>query len=137
MEGIVQHSERQNVIVNLSSKVNLKAFSTTSEIHSGKVLVGVRPEHIRLKREQPQTTNNVLEGRLIDMTFMGATRRFHIEFGDKIIAVSTLPSSDHRSPVDQSYRAHLWLVHNFRKQRLYQYNPPSSRFYRKTVADDF
>jgi spermidine/putrescine ABC transporter ATP-binding subunit len=107
LEGIVQHSEKQNVIVNLSPEATLKAFSTTNEIHSGKVLVGVRPEHIRLKREQPQTTNNVLEGRLIDMTFMGATLRFHIEFGDKIIAVDSVGSPERTAKYNASEKVFL------------------------------
>ncbi len=94
LEGIVQHSKGQNVTVELASETTLKAFSTTNKIRSGKVLVGVRPEHIRLKREQPQTTNNVLEGRLVDMTFMGATLRFHIEVGGKIIAVDDISSRE-------------------------------------------
>ena len=107
LEGIVQHSERQNVIVNLSPEVTLKAFSTTNEMPSGKVLVGVRPEHIRLKREQPQTTNNVLQGRLIDLTFMGATLRYHIEFGDKIIAVDGVGSSERTAKYNASEKVFL------------------------------
>jgi spermidine/putrescine ABC transporter ATP-binding subunit len=107
LEGIVQRSEKQNVIVTLSPETTLKAFSTTNEIHSGKVLVGVRPEHIRLKREQPQTPNNVLEGRLIDMTFMGATLRFHIEFGDKIIAVDGVGSPERTASYSPSGKVFL------------------------------
>jgi len=74
---------------------------------SGKVLVGVRPEHIRLKREQPQTTNNVLQGRLIDMTFMGATLRFHIEFGDKIIAVDGVGGPERTARYNASEKVFL------------------------------
>jgi spermidine/putrescine ABC transporter ATP-binding subunit len=107
LEGIVQHSEGQNVTVELASETTLKAFSTTSKMPSDKVLVGVRPEHIRLKREQPQTTNNVLEGRLVDMTFMGATLRFHIEFGGKIIAVDDISSRERTAKFNASEKFFL------------------------------
>ena len=94
MEGTVTDSQAGSVTVELSPSDQLKAFSTTEEMPSGKVLVGVRPEHIQLKRNRPQTANNILEGRLIDMTFMGATLRFHIEFGDQIIAVDGIGSPE-------------------------------------------
>jgi iron(III) transport system ATP-binding protein len=92
--GHVKDLEGQDVIVELSEGVELKALSANKAFPSGDVLVGVRPEHISLTREPPQTTNNVLEGRLIDMTFMGATLRFHIEFGDRMITVDGVGTAE-------------------------------------------
>jgi ABC-type Fe3+/spermidine/putrescine transport system ATPase subunit len=107
IEGTVEGSETGNVTVNLSQGAQLKAFSTTEELPSGRVLVGIRPEHIQLKRKRPQTANNILKGRLIDMTFMGATLRFHIEFGDKIIAVDGVGSPEKAGKYSASEKVFL------------------------------
>ncbi|RLB42597.1 MAG: hypothetical protein DRH12_05365, partial [Deltaproteobacteria bacterium] len=54
---------------------------------SGTVIIGIRPEHIKIHKQKPVTTNNLLEGKIVDITFLGATQRFHIEYGNSVLAV--------------------------------------------------
>ena len=90
LDGCVRHLQADAAKVDLSEGCQIRALAANDTLASGKVLIGIRPEHIVLNRQKPQSENNVLEGRLIDVTFMGATRRFHIEFGQKIIAVDSV-----------------------------------------------
>jgi spermidine/putrescine transport system ATP-binding protein len=100
LDGYVKHLQADEVVVDLSEGCRITAQAVDEDLACGKVLIGVRPEHIVLRRQKPQSTNNVLEGRLLDVTFMGATRRFHIEFGQKIIAVDSVGVDEH----DRQYR---------------------------------
>lgn len=90
LDGCVRHLQADEAMVDLSEGCQIRALAANVPLASGKVLIGIRPEHIVLNHQKPQNENNVLEGRLIDVTFMGATRRFHIEFGQKIIAVDSV-----------------------------------------------
>lgn len=87
LEGRLVGSEGDQVIIELSDVTKIKALFVGEKEISGDVLVGVRPENIALRKKKPLTDKNLLEGKVIDITFMGATQRFYIEFMEKIIVV--------------------------------------------------
>ncbi len=95
LDGSVKCLQADEVIVDLPEGCQVRALAANGTLPSGEVLIGIRPEHIVLRHQKPQSANNVLEGRLIDVTFMGATRRFHIEFGQKMIAVDGVGLAEH------------------------------------------
>jgi ABC-type Fe3+/spermidine/putrescine transport system ATPase subunit len=94
-------------MVELSEGCRIKAPAANDALSSGNVLIGIRPEHIVLSRQKPQSANNVLAGRLIDVSFMGATRRFHIEFGKKIIAVDSVGAAEDSTQYCQGENIYL------------------------------
>lgn len=90
LEGQVVQIDTREVIVELSQGIRLRALLAEKTPPSGEVLVAVRPEHITLRREQTETDKNILEGRIIDITFMGPTLRFHVESGNTVIVVDAV-----------------------------------------------
>ena len=107
LEGRVESIDGQEVIVEFTKGFNLKTFFVGEKPPEGNVVVGIRPEHISLKREKPSPEKNFLEGTVIDITFMGATQRFHIESGDKIIAVDRVGSIDKTERYRQSEKVYI------------------------------
>ncbi|MBW2123157.1 MAG: TOBE domain-containing protein [Deltaproteobacteria bacterium] len=82
--------EGENAVVELSEGIPLRVRLTTDNPPTGRILVAVRPEHVSLKREAPETGMNALEGRIVDVTFLGPTLRFHVELGGAMIVVDTV-----------------------------------------------
>lgn len=107
LEGRVAGSDGQEVIVELSEGGSLKALLSGEKPPLGDVLVGIRPERITLKRERPSTDENLLEGRVIDITFMGATKRFHVESGNKIIVVEAVGGAGREEVYRQAEKVYL------------------------------
>jgi spermidine/putrescine ABC transporter ATP-binding subunit len=87
LEGKVLNSEGTDVDVEIIGGNRFKAVHTGNEVPPNKVVIGIRPEHIRIYKEKPATDNNLLEGKIVDITFLGATQRFHVEYGNTVIAV--------------------------------------------------
>ena len=55
---------------------------------SGEVVMAVRPENIFIKREKKKADDKLLlEGRLLDVTFLGQLLRFHVEFAGHTLIV--------------------------------------------------
>ncbi|MEE4603614.1 MAG: ABC transporter ATP-binding protein [Desulfobacteraceae bacterium] len=107
LNGRVKCLQEDEVMVDLSEGSRIKALVANNALSSGNVMIGIRPEHIALRRQKPQSANNVLAGRLIDVTFMGATRRFHIEFGKEIIAVDSVGAAEHSTKYSQGENIYL------------------------------
>jgi len=57
---------------------------------TGEGCVSVRPERIFLHRNVPPGDKNVLQGRILDVTFMGSTVRRHVEFNGGMVNVDQL-----------------------------------------------
>ena len=77
-------------MVDLVDGTRLMAFSEEGSPQSGRVLIAIRPENFALKREKTPSSQNTIEGRIFDVTFLGATLRFHVEFGGKIVMVDAV-----------------------------------------------
>ena len=107
LNGSVTRQQADEIMVELSEGCQIKALAVNDALPPGKVLIGIRPEHIVLRRQKPQSENNVLAGRLMDVSFMGATRRFHIEFGDNIIAVDSGGAAEHSAQYRQGENIYL------------------------------
>jgi len=90
LEGAIAGLEEKRVLVDLAEGTRLTAPSGEGSPQSGRVLIAVRPENIALKRERTPSSQNILEGRIFDVTFLGATLRFHVEFGGKIVMVDAV-----------------------------------------------
>ena len=43
------------------------------------VILSVRPESVRISKEQPQTMENVSRGKVVDVTFLGTSIRHYIQ----------------------------------------------------------
>ncbi len=102
LEGKVINTNGREVDVEISGGGRVKAVYTGDERLSGKVIIGIRPEHIKIHKEKPASDNNLLEGTITDITFLGATKRFHVEYGDKIIAVDRVGGSSMEETYKQS-----------------------------------
>ena len=87
LEGTVLSTVGRDVDVELSGGSRLRATYAGDKEISGTVIIGIRPEHIKIHKQKPVTTNNLLEGKIVDITFLGATQRFHIEYGNSVLAV--------------------------------------------------
>jgi spermidine/putrescine ABC transporter ATP-binding subunit len=107
LTGSVTRLQADEIMVELSEGTRIKAAAARDAPPDGNVLIGIRPEHIVLRRQKPQSENNILQGRLMDVSFMGATRRFHIEFGKKIIAVDSGGAAEHSAQYCQGENIYL------------------------------
>jgi len=107
LEGIVLNSNGQDIEVEIIEGDRFEAVYTGENLPSGKVIVGVRPEHIKVHKKKPVTRNNLLEGTVVDITFLGATQRFHIEYGNTIIAVDRVGGGHLQERYKQSEKIFL------------------------------
>ena len=91
--GRLAAQEGDAAVVDLADGGRLRAQLTGNGPCPTDVVVGVRPEQITLHRHAPAAGENVLCGKLLDVTFMGATQRFHVGFGDRMIVVEDVGSA--------------------------------------------
>ena len=85
LEGRLVSRLENTVTVELPGGLSLTAVCSADAPLDADIVVGIRPERIRLRRRKPDSTLNVLAGNVIDVTFMGATQRFHVEFAGRML----------------------------------------------------
>jgi iron(III) transport system ATP-binding protein len=61
-----------------------------------KVVLAIRPESINLFKEKPVSGENILEGKVQDVIFLGDCLDCRILVGDKVLCVKSSPSLDMR-----------------------------------------
>lgn len=81
----------------LPEGVRLRAAADPGEPASGDRLLAVRPEHITLRTDLPAGRETVLQGEILEITFMGATLRYHVAVGDKTLVVDEVGNREPRS----------------------------------------
>ncbi len=83
-------------LLELPEGVQLRATAEPQAPASGELLLAVRPEHITLRTDRPAGCHNVLEGEVLEITFMGATLRYHVAVGQKILIVDEVGNREPR-----------------------------------------
>ena len=87
LPGCIAAQEGDTVVVELNDGGRIRAQRTGDEPCPTDVVVGIRPEQISLSHQASTATENVLRGKVMDVTFMGSTQRFQVAFGDRMIVV--------------------------------------------------
>jgi len=94
LDGIVVTEDVELVEVELWQGVKIYVRKKENmPFQKKEVCIAIRPEDIFLSKEKTLSAKNILEGKVIDITFLGATIRFHVDINGKIVMADKIVSA--------------------------------------------
>lgn len=81
----------------------------TNEAAAGAIWVAVRPEKIRLSREEPDQPFNKAKGVIAEIGYLGGLSIFHVKLPDGRILRATAPNLDRRADGGFTWDEPVWL----------------------------
>ena len=95
ISGKLLAKDDQTVTIAFSETCRINIPSPESSRLTDKVVLGIRPEKIVIKRE-PSTSDGsiLLEGNMVEVTFLGQLLRFHVEFNGNMVIIDDFGGVD-------------------------------------------
>ncbi|GKY87436.1 ABC transporter ATP-binding protein [Sinisalibacter aestuarii] len=82
----------------------------TSEISDGQtVTYAIRPEKIRVSRDQPEDRSNVAFGKIIDIGYLGNVSTYHVELADGQMVKAAMTNATRVARRDFTWEDEVWL----------------------------
>lgn len=79
VEGRVVGNEGENLVVEVPGGAQVRVMKSRATDHTGKVVVGVRPEKMWVVANQNEELENSVRGRVIDVSFTGVSIQYTVE----------------------------------------------------------
>jgi putrescine transport system ATP-binding protein len=73
------------------------------------VWVAIRPEKMRLQREAPAGSANAVQGRIDEITYLGAHSTYHVQTTDGPVLEVTVPMASRTTDADFTWDETVWL----------------------------
>jgi spermidine/putrescine transport system ATP-binding protein len=79
VEGRVSAEEGENLVVDVPGGGKVRVMKSRATDHTGKVVVGVRPEKMWVVANPDEKLENFVRGRVIDVSFTGVSIQYTVE----------------------------------------------------------
>ena len=88
----------------------IKVTECEHEIAEGaKVTFAIRPEKILITADQPQSNDNALRGKVVDIAYLGNLSTYHVELPGGQMVKATMTNASRISRRDYTWEDTVWL----------------------------
>lgn len=107
IEGRITAREAADALIESPSSGPLRVETETASTE--RIWVAVRPEKIRLSREEPEQSFNKTQGVIAEIGYLGGLSIFHVKLPDGRVLRATAPNLDRRAESGFSWNETVWL----------------------------